>query len=313
MRIAVTGATGFLGRPLVERLTLSGHEVLVLTRRPDAQRDQLPKGARALKFDAEQGATPGLLDGCEAVLHLAGEPILGLFTEAHKRRVLESRVKGTSAIVQAACMSPSVKTLVSASAIGFYGDRGNERLTEASPPGNDFMAQVCVAWENALQPATRHGLRTACVRIGIVLHPDGGRLGAQLPIFKLGLGGALGTGEQYVSWIHRDDLLGILEHALFQASLTGALNGTAPHPATEREFTRALSTALHRPAFFRVPKMALRLGLGELSQVMLASQRVEPERTLQTGYVFRYPELNAALADLLGKPLPVAAQPQQQA
>jgi uncharacterized protein (TIGR01777 family) len=285
----------------VERLARAGHEVLVLTRRPDAQQDWLPAGARTRAFDAEQGVSPGLLDTCEAVVHLAGEPVVRRLTEAHKARVLNSRARGTRAIAQAACAAGSVKTLVSASGIGFYGPHGAEPLTEASAPGEDFLARVCVAWEAGLEPAERCGIRAVSLRIGAVLHPEGGRLGAQLSSFRLGVGGALGRGDQYVSWIHREDLLGLMEHALFHTTLVGPVNATAPHPVTERDFSRALGAVLHRPSWLHVPSFALRLALGELAEVVLSGQRVLPERALESGFVFRHPDLVPALADLLGR------------
>jgi uncharacterized protein (TIGR01777 family) len=273
--------------------------VIALTRRPDAQQDWLPPGARTRAFDAEVGVSPGLLDTCEAVVHLAGEPVARRLTEAHKTRVLNSRARGTRAIAQAACAAGSVRALVSASGVGFYGDRGPEPLTEASPPGRDFLAGVCVAWEAGLEPAERGGIRAVALRIGAVLHPDGGRLAAQLPAFRVGLGGALGRGDQYVSWIHRDDLLDLIEHALVHATLAGPVNATSPKPVTERDFCRALGAVLHRPAWLRVPSLALRLVLGELADVVLAGQRVLPERAQESGFRFRHPDLLPALANLL--------------
>jgi hypothetical protein len=297
MQIAITGASGFIGRALAERLSAEGHSLRLLYRRPEEQR-HLPPRATAAFFDARAKLPEGLLEGCEAVVNLAGEPINQRWTPAHKERVVHSRVDGTSALVRAA-KEAGVRALISASAIGYYGPHGDEALTEDSPPGSDFLAQVCKAWEAAAAPAQAAGIRTVVVRIGVVLHPEGGALAQLLPIFRLGAGGPLGAGTQYTSWIHRGDLVSLLLHALSSPDLAGPLNATAPHPVTNRELTRALAQAVHRPAFLPVPSFALKVALGEMASMLLSGQRVLPQRTLESGFAFAHPTLPEALRDLL--------------
>lgn len=292
MNVAVTGGTGFIGARLVARLATEGHQVRVLSRKPE-------RGA--VFFDALAKPAPGLLDGCDAVINLAGEPISQRWTPEHKDRVLRSRVQGTAAIVEAARAAGSVKVLMSASAIGYYGPHGDEKLHENSPPGNDFLAEVCKAWEVAAAPAKSAGIRTVLPRIGVVLHPEGGALKQMLPLFKLGVGGRLGSGKQYMSWIHLDDVISLLLHALKTQVVDGPMNVTAPVPVTNADFTRALGAALHRPALFPAPAFALKLALGEMSSMILEGQRVMPDKALLTGFNFAYPTLESALGNLLGK------------
>jgi uncharacterized protein (TIGR01777 family) len=296
MRIAVTGGTGFIGRALVERLVGKGNQILALSRHPA----QGKPGAAVAEdfFDALQAPRKGLLSGCDAVIHLAGESIAQRWTPAHKQRVMESRVRGTRAIAEAAAEAKSVRAVVCASAIGYYGPHAAEEISEDSPPGNDFLAQVCRAWEEAASPAREAGLRTVHLRTGIVLHPDGGALKKMLTPFKLGTGGRLGSGEQYMSWIHRDDLLSLYLHALENKSVQGPMNGTAPTPVTNQEFTRALGGALHRPTVLPMPAFALKLALGEMSSMLLTGQRVIPRRALASGFRFAFPELEGALRHL---------------
>ena len=291
MRIAVSGGTGFIGQPLVERLLGQGHQVLLLTRDPSKVAPRAGVEAAAL-FPAPD------LSGCDAAVNLAGEPINQRWTGAAKRRILDSRVRATSAVAEGARRSGSVKVLVSASATGFYGARGEEILDETSPRGNDFTAQVCSAWEEAARPAADAGLRLAILRIGVALHTAGGALKKMLPPFRLGLAGPLGSGRQWMSWVHRDDVVSLALHALRSPGASGVLNATAPEPATNADFTRALARALHRPAFLRAPGAALRLALGEMSTLLLDGQRVLPRRTLETGFQFAYPTLDAAFAHL---------------
>lgn len=291
MRIAVTGGTGFLGKSIVTALAGLGHQVVLLTRRPE--RVSPPFEGRA--FDAMSSGATDALEGCDAVVHLAGEPVIGRFTQEHRERVLESRKRGTRAIAQAAAATGTVRIIVSASGIGYYGTRGDAWLTEESAAGDDFLARVCVAWEEALAPAEAAGIRTVKLRIGNVLHPEGGRLAAILPVFRMGVGAPLGSGQQFVSWIHRDDLVDLFLHALAHDGLLGVVNAVAPNPVTEREFAKALGAALHRPVLFRVPAFALKLALGELSEVVLASQRCSGQKALQHGFQFRYTTLDAAL------------------
>ncbi len=297
MKVAVTGGTGFLGAPLVRRLVDAGHQVTVLTRKPAAL-SGLPSGVSAARFDAFEPAPDTLLQGFDAVIHLAGESIAERWTPEQKERVVKSRKIGTEAIARAAVASGTVRALVSTSAIGYYGPHGDEPLDETSAPGSDFLAQVCQVWEAATAPAQEAGLRTAIIRIGIVLHPDGGALKRMTVPFKLGAGGRFGDGNQYMSWIHRDDLLRLFVHVLEQPTVSGVLNGTAPNPVTNRDFVRELGRALHRPALVPAPKFALKLALGEMSTMVLDGQKVLPRRTLDSGFTFEYPTLEAALRQL---------------
>lgn len=294
MHVAVSGGTGFIGRPLVDALLRQGHQVRLLTR--DPRRVPARPGLQvAALFPAPD------LGGCDAAVNLAGEPIEQRWTTAAKRRILDSRVQATSAVVEAARRAGTVQVLVSASAAGFYGARGDEALDESSAGGSGFTAQVCSAWEDAARPAEQAGLRLAILRIGVALHPDGGALRKMLPPFKLGLAGPMGHGRQWMPWVHRDDVVSLVLHALGTGAASGPLNATAPEPVTNAEFTRALGRALHRPTFLRAPAAALRLALGEMSTLVLDGQKVLPRRTLETGFRFAYPTLDAAFAQLFGK------------
>lgn len=287
MKVAVTGGTGFVGEPLVDRLVNLGHDVRVLTRSRDLA------ASRSLPWP------PRTFDGAEAVVHLAGEPIGARWTHARKERVLRSRVEGTHAVVELARREGTVRTLVSASAIGFYGSRGDAPLRESEPSGSGFQAEVCRAWEEEARAFEGPGRRVVIVRIGLVLHPAGGALAQMLPAFRLGLGGRLGSGLQYVSWIYRDDLVALLERAVEDETLRGPLNAAAPGSVTQGEFARELGRALGRPAVLPMPAWALRLLLGEMADLVLDSQRVVPEKALQAGFRFRFPALREALSDLL--------------
>jgi uncharacterized protein (TIGR01777 family) len=240
----------------------------------------------------------------EAVVHLAGENIAsGRWTAARKARIRSSRVMGTRTLCETlARLSQPPKVLVSASAIGYYGDRGAEPLWENSAFGTGFLAEVCRAWEEATQPAVQKGIRVVLLRIGIVLSPAGGALAKMLIPFQLGLGGVIGSGNQYMSWIALDDVAGVIAHALVTDTLQGPVNAVAPYPVTNREFTKTLGRVLRRPTVFPLPGFAARLAFGEMADaLLLASTRVEPKRLLATQYVFRYPELEDALRHLLGK------------
>ena len=297
MKIAVTGGSGFIGRPLVERLLAAGHAVALLTRKPEtiARRERLEVSF----FDAERPLGARDLRDAEAVIHLAGEPIATRWTREAKRRIRASRIEGTRAVVQASREAGTVRTFLSASAVGYYGSRGAEPLTESSAPGNDFLAEVCREWEDAARSASDGLIRTVILRFGVALHPEGGVLRKLLPIFRLGLGGRHGPGTQYLSWIHREDLLGLAMHALATTALEGPVNVTAPQPVTNAEFTRLLARVVARPARLHVPGFALRIALGEMSRQLLTGQRVLPERARQAGYTFRFPDLEGALRHLL--------------
>lgn len=301
MKVAMTGASGFLGPLLVQRLLERGHEVHVLARDVERTRKGLPPGVTGSFFDAATPLSPDALGGAEAVVHLAGEPVAQRWTERARQRIRDSRVVGTRLLVEAMRAAGTVKHFVSASAIGIYGsERGAEPLTENSSPGEDFLARVCRAWEAEALEAAAEGIRTVVPRIGVVLHPEGGALKKMLPTFRWGVGGRMGSGAQYMSWVHRDDTVGLLLFALEQPELRGPINVTAPEPVTNADFSRALGAALKRPAVLPVPSLALKAALGEMSVVVLGGQRVLPRQALEAGYRFQYPELTGALRALLG-------------
>jgi hypothetical protein len=299
-RVVVTGATGFIGRALCAALAGAGHRPVVVSR-------DVARAARSVPGAADHHAWPGggepfpvaALEGADAVVHLAGETVAGRWTAAKKRAIRASRVDGTRALVAAlgAC-AVRPRVLVSASAIGVYGDRGEEALTEGAAPGGDFLAEVCVAWEQAARAAEALGVRVVNPRIGLVMGGGGGALEAMLTPFKLGVGGRLGSGRQWWSWIHRDDVVGLLMHAL-TVEISGPMNATAPAPERQRAFATALGRALRRPSFVPAPAFALRALLGEFSTELLSSSRVLPALAERTGYEFQYPGLTAALAAAL--------------
>lgn len=299
MHILVTGSTGLVGSTLVPFLRAEGHQVTRLVR-------STPRpGEAEVYWDpmAKSVATPGL-EGIEAVVHLAGETIAaGRWSPEKKMRIRNSRVQGTRVLCEAlAQLIHPPQVLVSASAIGYYGDRGKQLLQEESRPGTDFLAEVCQAWEAATAPAAQAGIRVVQARLGIVLSPSGGALAQMLTPFNMGLGGVLGTGRQYMSWIALDDVVGILHHALLTSVLRGPVNAVAPHPVTNREFTKTLGRVLRRPTWFPLPSFMARVLFGEMADaLLLASIRVEPARLGDTGYRFRYPELEGALRHVLGK------------
>ncbi len=289
MNLGITGATGFIGRKIIDIALRRGHEVVAFTRTPERA---IP-GCTMRRFTLE--AAPDLR-GCEAVIHLAGEPIAGLWTAAKKRRIAESRVLGTRRVVEAihAC-AEKPEVFISGSAIGFYGDRGGEALTESAGPGSGFLAETVQAWE--AEALRAEGVRTVLLRTSIVLG-KGGALAAMSPAFRLGLGGPLGSGEQWMSWIHIDDLAQLALFAAENLDVRGPLNAAAPWPVRNAEFTRTLARVLRRPAFLRVPAFALR-ALGDLGRTLLASQRVLPASATAHGFGFRFPDLQPALENVL--------------
>lgn len=298
MKITLTGASGFLGAKLIEKLVAEQHQLHVLGRRKPAG---LSGWARFSEWDAMSGDVPvEAVNGADAVLHLAGEPVAQKWNDEIKHRIRESRVKGTSALVAAiAQCTVKPKALVAASAIGFYGSRGDEVLTEESAPGSGFLPEVCVAWEQAIEEASVHVPRIVKLRIGIVLGAGGGALEKMLPPFKMGVGGKLGDGRMWMSWIHIDDMVGLLHFALHNEGLSGAVNATSPHPVRNDDFTRSLGRALQRPTLFAVPVFALKAMYGEMASVVLASQRVHPVVAQQAGYQFQYSDLDAALQSVI--------------
>jgi uncharacterized protein (TIGR01777 family) len=300
MRVFVTGATGFIGRALVPHLRREGHTVAAWIRSEDRARRALGADVELIRSDAGFDLLTRAVAGADAIVNLAGEPLIGKRWTTARRRVLEdSRVQVTKDLVwaiDAARTRPRV--LISASAAGWYGDRGDERLSEQSPPGDDFLAGICRRWEDAATAAQALGVRVVLSRTGVVLG-RGGALAQMLPPFRLGLGGPIGSGRQYFPWIHQRDLVGFIAAALVDDRYRGPVNGVAPQETTSREFAAALGRALHRPAIVPVPAFALRLLFGDAAVVLLASQRVEPRALCERSFAFEFPKLDAALADLV--------------
>jgi uncharacterized protein (TIGR01777 family) len=302
-RILLTGSSGFIGTSLVRSLVGERISIISLLRRPLP--DDGGSNARSQHLWDPYAATPvsdlRSLDGTTAAIHLSGSNVAGRrWSSAYKQEILESRVKPTRALATLlAGLRPKPAVLVCASAIGIYGDRGDELLTEASLPGSGFLPRVCLAWEKATQPATDAGIRVVHLRFGVVLSPHGGALAKMLPIFRAGLGGQLGNGRQWMSWVALPDAVRAIEFALQTAGLSGAVNVVAPNPATNLEFTRSLGRVLHRPTVLRVPAFALRLAFGEMAEAtILESQRVMPARLSAFGFNFEYPELETGLRGL---------------
>jgi hypothetical protein len=278
MLVAITGASGFIGRRVAERLRAQGHEVRAVSLRG------------AVAADA--------VKDCRAVVHLAGEPVAQRWTAEARKRILDSRVEGTRALVAAMRPHPP-QVLISASAVGYYGSRGDEVLTESSAPGDDFVAHVARAWEREADAAEALGVRLVKLRIGMALGPGGGALKKMVLPFRWGLGGPIAGGRHWMSWIHRDDLASLVLFMLNESTVRGVFNATSPHPVTNAEFTRALAQAVNMPALFPIPAFALKALFGGMAQLLLASQRVMPEATLRTGFTFEYPDVFGALKVIL--------------
>lgn len=300
MRILITGGTGFIGRPLTQHLMARQHEVVVWSRNPEAARARLPDGAEVV--GAPEEAT-----GIDAAINLAGENLgSGRWTRARKQRFLQSRLHVTQRLVEA-MRATGVQRLVSASAIGYYGARGDEVVTEDDPPAPKLQGglDICAAWEAEACRAEDFGAAVARVRIGLVLHPEGGGLRQMLTPFKLGMGGPMGSGKQWWSWIHRFDLVRLFTF-LVENEVSGAFNGAAPNPLRQRDFARILGRVMGRPSFMPTPAFALKLALGDMAELLTEGQRVIPKRTQQAGFAFDFPELEGALRDLLGRPAQAA-------
>jgi len=297
VKITMTGASGLIGRRLLKNLSAAGHTVHVLSRHAGTN---LPPGVKLSTWDALKSPPPeDSLRDAGAVIHLAGEPVAQRWTAQTKRLIRETRVIGTRHLVQAMAKLPQKpEVLICASAVGYYGSRGDEVLTESSAPASGYLAEVCEAWEREALAAEALGVRVVRVRIGVVLDSRGGALQKMLPPFRMGAGGRLGSGTQWMAWIHLDDLAALFQFALANP-VTGAFNGVAPEAVRNSEFTRALALALHRPAVFPVPAFALKALLGEMSGILLASQRVLPAAAEEAGFTFRFPQLSGALADVL--------------
>jgi uncharacterized protein (TIGR01777 family) len=283
MKIGITGAHGFIGGHVTRIAREHGHEIVAFSRHPRP-------GERRFATDA-----PPNLSGLDAVVHLAGESIMGWWTPAKKRRIRDSRVGGTRHLVEALnATSDAPRIFVSGSAVGYYGDTGEREVTESSPAGDGFLAEVSQAWEAEATRATT--ARTTLIRTGFVLGPDGGAMRLITPVFRLALGGPLGNGRQWMSCVHVADVAGLILHAIEQESVRGPLNAVLPAPLRNADFTRAVARAVHRPAILPAPAFALKIALGELSHLLLDSQRVRPEATLASGYAFRHPTIESALA-----------------
>jgi uncharacterized protein len=302
MKIAIAGATGFVGSRLVEQLQAQGHQILILTRSPQQASNRFPQAQVVGYNPLKSGDWQESISGCDAVINLAGEPIAEKrWTPAQKRVMMESRQIGTQKIVEAieqATSKPPV--LINASAIGYYGTSETSKFDETSPAGTDFLAQVCTAWETAAQAASASGTRVVILRLGIVLGENGGALGKMLAPFNAFVGGPIGSGHQWFSWIHRDDVVKLIIAALTDPQMQGVYNATAPNPVTMTDFAQTLGTVMNRPSWLPVPNFALEALLGEGAIVVLQGQQVIPTQTLERGFKFQYPTLQPALAAILG-------------
>ncbi len=300
--IVITGASGLIGSALVALLTREGIEVRGTSRDPDA----LKRATAALADTARWPLTgPSILSGANAVVHLAGENVGNApWTDARKRAIESSRIEGTrSLVLQIGKLAPSErpKVLVSMSAIGFYGETGEREVTESAPRGEGFLAELCERWENEALNARAHDVRVVTPRMGLVMSKEGGALGAQLPLFKFGLGGKLGSGQQYWPVIHLRDACELIRFAIDREDIEGPMNATAPHPVRQAEFAKTLGAVLHRPAFLPAPAFALKAALGDFSQELLESRNVVPKKALDAGYSFRFDALRPMLEDLLDR------------
>lgn len=300
MRVLITGGSGFVGQRLCQQLIASGHQVQVVSRTPHSVRDRLPATC-----DIRDSAQAFVDAPADALVNLAGESIAAKrWSDNQKNELIRSRLESTVQLV-ALCEQlqangqPLPKVMVSGSAMGYYGDQGNKVVDETTPPNDEFAHRLCEQWEAAAKPVEALGVRLVLLRTGLVLDAGGGSLQKMLPPFKLGLGGRFGDGKQFMPWIHRDDLVAAIVFLLNESSLSGAFNGSAPHPVTNEEFTKVLAKQLHRPAVLPVPAFALKAGLGEMSQLLLTGADMRPARLVEAGFTFQYPTLDKALAAIL--------------
>jgi uncharacterized protein (TIGR01777 family) len=293
-KILVSGSTGLIGTALLSALRTSGYEVTCLVRGGTSGKEQIG-------WDPARPLAPESVSGFDAVVHLAGESIVDRWTDAKKRRIRESRVQGTRNLAAALAAAPQrPQLLISASAIGYYGDRGEETLREDSSSGDGFLPEVCREWEEAAEPVTKAGIRSVQIRIGVVLSASGGALHAMLLPFRMGVGGKMGSGRQWMSWVNIDDLVGAIQHVIKCDMLRGPVNVVAPNPVRNAEFTKVLASVLSRPAIFPMPAFAARLVFGQMGdELLLASQRVEPAKLLTSGYFFKKSDLKTALEAIL--------------
>ena len=296
MRILISGSHGLVGEALIKALETGGHEIYRLVRHAPNSESQIEWSPDRYSIAISR------IEGFDAVYHLAGESIAsGRWNDEKKKKIRESRTKGTKLLADAlANLAQPPKTLISASAIGYYGDRGDELLTETSPPGKDFLADVCVEWEKATDHAKEKGVRVVNTRFGIILDKEGGALAKMLPPFRMGIGGRIGDGKQWMSWIALDDVIGALQYALTNDGLSGPVNFVAPNPVTNAEFTKTIGRALSRPTFFPIPAFGVRLAFGEMADaLLLSSQRVRPSKLTDSNYQFAYSNLESALRSIL--------------
>lgn len=296
--ILLTGASGFIGSELVRELLAQQHKLTILSRNPATSTGLFGNKVSVVSWDFN---SPLNLPACDHLIHLSGEPIFGhRWTSSFKAKLRSSRIIPTRELVQAigrAQVKP--QSFICASAVGFYGDRGDEWLEESSSGRSDFLAELCHDWEKAASPATSFGTRVAFLRIGIVLGRGGGALEKMLPPFKAGVGGRIGNGKQWMSWVHVKDMTAAIRHVMNTSSLSGPINVVSPQPVTNKDFSHTLGQTLHRPAFLPVPTLALRLAMGEVASVLTSSQRVKPRALLESGFQFQYEELHNALSQLV--------------
>jgi len=300
MNVTLTGATGLIGGAIVRALRARGDAVTVLSRDPERARAALGDVEAHAWLPLQEPAPAEALSGRDAVVHLAGESVAQRWTDESRRAIVDSREIGTRNLVTGiGAAEPRPAALVSASAVGYYGPRGDEPVTEDAGPGDDFLAGVCVAWEREAARAADHGLRVAMLRTGVALDQQGGALAKMLPFFRLGIGGPVAGGRQYMPWIHIDDLVGIYIAALDNETWSGPVNASAPEPVRNAAFSKALGRALHRPAVAPVPAFAIRLLYGDMAEIVTEGQRAVPALALEHGYAFTHPDLDEALADAL--------------